>query len=612
MTRKRRGKTGFLVSVLLFCFFLSGCSLTGENLFDIPKDVREPGLTEHSEEIITEKETAVSESEKTPAAEKLPEEVITEAQTEPETAALPALVENGFSVCIDAGHQGSWVDMSALEPNAPGSSEMKARCTTGTQGIYTGVPEYQLNLDISLKLKAELEKRGYRVVMTREDNDTAISNSERAILASDSGCDISVRIHANGSDDHSVSGALAMVMSPDNPYVSDLFPDSQKLAQCILSSYCAQTGFANLGIQFVDNMTGINWCTVPVMILEMGFMSNEHDDYAMQDPETQMDMVTGIAKGIDSYFGINTDEYLMIGGHTPGSLAEEKEMQSGDEDEPGGPLSEIVQDLLKTREADGEKWSLSMEILTDGKGNPVKEGESVFEYQGDLQMQSASVIKVFIMAAVYDRICYPNPKHEAVSFTENYDGELRSLLENMIRVSDNDAANRLVEILGNGDFNLGSQVIASFCAENGYIQTKVGRRFLDSNPTDDNYVSARDCRKLLASIYRGTCVNQEASEKMMTILKGQQVLHKIPSGLPSGEFTSANKTGEMPLGYGLGCIENDIAVIFSPYGDYVLTVLSNELNGRNDEAQEVIRQISARVSQWMIGEETLVSETAAG
>ena len=68
----------------------------------------------------------------------------------------------------------------------------------------------------------------------------------------------------------------------------------------------------------------------------------------------------------------------------------------------------------------------------------------------------------------------------------------------------------------------------------------------------------------------------------------------------------------MPLGYGLGCIENDIAVIFSPYGDYVLTVLSNELNGRNDEAQEVIRQISARVSQWMIGEETLVSETAAG
>ena len=232
--------------------------------------------------------------------EKLPEEVITEAQTEPETAVLPALVENGFSVCIDAGHQGSWVDMSALEPNAPGSSEMKARCTTGTQGVYTGVPEYQLNLDISLKLKAELEKRGYRVVMTREDNDTAISNSERAILASDSGCDISVRIHANGNDDHSVSGALAMVMSPDNPYVSDLFPDSQKLAQCILSSYCAQTGFANLGIQFVDNMTGINWCTVPVMILEMGFMSNEHDDYAMQDPETQMDMVTGLATGIDS------------------------------------------------------------------------------------------------------------------------------------------------------------------------------------------------------------------------------------------------------------------------------------------------------------------------
>lgn len=41
---------------------------------------------------------------------------------------------NGRKVAIDPGHQGSWVDMSAQEPNGPGSSEMKARCSTGTQG----------------------------------------------------------------------------------------------------------------------------------------------------------------------------------------------------------------------------------------------------------------------------------------------------------------------------------------------------------------------------------------------------------------------------------------------------------------------------------------------
>ena len=56
-----------------------------------------------------------------------------------------------YSVCIDPGHQGSWVDMSAPESIAPGSDQTKAKCTTGTTGKTTGVPEYQLNLDISLK-----------------------------------------------------------------------------------------------------------------------------------------------------------------------------------------------------------------------------------------------------------------------------------------------------------------------------------------------------------------------------------------------------------------------------------------------------------------------------
>ena len=154
-----------------------------------------------------------------------------------------------YSVCIDPGHQGSWVDMSAPESIAPGSDQTKAKCTTGTTGKTTGVPEYQLNLDISLALEKELTDRGYKVAMTRKDNDTAISNSERALFASENGCDIAVRIHANGSDDTSVSGALAMVMSQNNPYVGNLFEESSRLATSILNSYCMETGFKNLGIQ---------------------------------------------------------------------------------------------------------------------------------------------------------------------------------------------------------------------------------------------------------------------------------------------------------------------------------------------------------------------------
>ena len=70
----------------------------------------------------------------------------------------------GHIIGIDPGHQSESVDMSAPEPNGPGSSEMKAKCTSGTQGTYSGVPEYQLNLEVSLQLKDELEQRGVMLI----------------------------------------------------------------------------------------------------------------------------------------------------------------------------------------------------------------------------------------------------------------------------------------------------------------------------------------------------------------------------------------------------------------------------------------------------------------
>lgn len=212
-------------------------------------------------------------------------------------------VFGGHVVAIDPGHQGYDIDMSAQEPNGPGSSQMKMKATSGTQGTYSGLPEFQLNLNVSLLLKDILELRGYRVVMTRTDNSTAISNKERAELAAAQGAEISVRVHANGEDSHTASGALTMSPSPQNPYVSQLYESSNRLSQCIIDSYCAATGFANLGIQYTDTMTGINWSTIPVTIIEMGFMSNEKDDLTMSDPAFQKTMAEGIANGIDAYFG---------------------------------------------------------------------------------------------------------------------------------------------------------------------------------------------------------------------------------------------------------------------------------------------------------------------
>lgn len=226
-----------------------------------------------------------------------------EAQdTKPSIFSPTAAASNGHIVGIDPGHQSSDIDMSAQEPIGPGASETKAKSSTGTQGSYTGIPEYQLNLEVSLKLQDILEERGYQVVMTRTDNDTAISNMERAQYAAEQGAEIYVRIHANGEDSHTASGALAMAPSESNPYVSQLSPESVRLSQSVLDSYCAATGFANLGVQYYDNMSGINWSTVPVTILEMGFMTNENDDRMMNDQAFQETMAEGIANGIDAYF----------------------------------------------------------------------------------------------------------------------------------------------------------------------------------------------------------------------------------------------------------------------------------------------------------------------
>lgn len=126
---------------------------------------------------------------------------------------------NSAVVVIDPGHQRK--GDSTKEPNGPGSSVMKARVTYGATGVATGMTEYALNLDISLKLRIELENRGYTVYMTRTTHDVNISNKERAEYGNSVGADAVVRVHANSASG-AAKGAETLVPSSSNPYVSHL------------------------------------------------------------------------------------------------------------------------------------------------------------------------------------------------------------------------------------------------------------------------------------------------------------------------------------------------------------------------------------------------------
>jgi len=205
-----------------------------------------------------------------------------------------------YVVCIDPGHQAK--SDTSDEPVGPDATETKDRIRGGTTGVATGIPEYEVTLQIAMNVKSRLEAAGVQVVMTRETNDVNISNAERARMANEAEADLFVRIHCDGNPDQDVNGVSTLYPAP-NQWTGGIADESRRAAALVHEAVVAATGAQSRGTVARSDITGFNWAQMPSLLVECGFMSNPIEDKLLSSPHYQDKIAEGMCAGILEYLG---------------------------------------------------------------------------------------------------------------------------------------------------------------------------------------------------------------------------------------------------------------------------------------------------------------------
>ncbi|MGH3066525.1 MAG: N-acetylmuramoyl-L-alanine amidase family protein [Gaiellaceae bacterium] len=210
--------------------------------------------------------------------------------------ASPAHGARAPVIVIDPGH-----DLRAnpaTEPIGPGSATRKIKDGGGTRGAVSTLSEAQLNLRVALRLRTLLEVAGIRVVMTRTKTaGTSIGNVARARIANEAGAALFLRIHADGSTDPGARGTHTLYPALRRRWTDDVYAESKRAARIVQSELVRALRFPDRGLQERSDFTGFNWADVPVILVELGFMTNETEDRLLGTTAYQRRAALGLCRG---------------------------------------------------------------------------------------------------------------------------------------------------------------------------------------------------------------------------------------------------------------------------------------------------------------------------
>ena len=180
--------------------------------------------------------------------------------------------------------QNSGIQKIVLDPGHGGSD---------VGAIRGDITEKAITLDVSKRVQNILEKKGYKVEMTR-DTDKTVSLQDRVAFSEERHPDIFVSIHVNSSEKPEITGI-------ETHYYRQ---ESMSLAQTVHASLASNIKSKNRGL-FKSKFYVINHTTAPAILVEIGFISNAEERAELVSDKRKQATAKAIAEGVENYFKEN-------------------------------------------------------------------------------------------------------------------------------------------------------------------------------------------------------------------------------------------------------------------------------------------------------------------